>query len=320
MACSIIIESDWYSDNLLYTEYAEFWSWQKLTPDPRSQGSKSANSRKGTHSSAEVPYFFPRIHQAFSEPPIFLLPQTSQTARRVCCPFQPLSTSKRPHLSPKSWLWDNDNFVVFPARRSQVQDILPGGSKWNRKLQRNVRHTLKPPTCIVLDSLRLHRHCIGFPERYGKRPFHFNAMTRTLTWKAPFFCESVWFALSAGSLSWLGLAQGNLSRMKWNWIVATCIITSEKAQLSSKTKLKRSQKYPWKSGLFTSTPSTKKRIALLKHAETDSRHGIWAEVRLFLLSWPLFGSPDACKVQSAQLPTAAQHSSYRTDSEASKKH
>ena len=145
-------------------------------------------------------------------------------------------------------------------------------------------------------------------------------MTRTLTWIAPFFCESVWFALSAGSLSWLGLAQGNLSRIKWNWIVATCIITSEKAQLSSKTKLKRSQKYPWKSGLFTSTPSTKKRIALLKHAETDSRHGIWAEVRLFLLSWPLFGSPDACKVQSAQLPTAAQHSSYRTDSEASKKH
>ena len=72
-----------------------------------------------------------------------------------------------------------------------------------------------------------------------------------------FFCESVWFALSAGSLSWLGLAQGNLSRIKWNWIVATCIITSEKARLSSKTKLKRSQKYPWKSGLFTSTPSTK---------------------------------------------------------------
>lgn len=166
MACSIIIESDWYSDNLLYTEYAEFWSWQKLTPDPRSQGSKSAKSRKGTHSRAQL-----RSHTSSLE-----FTKLSWSLQFFCClkrhdvfaaPFHFKTPTPQPVRSPLR-LWDNDNFVVFPARRSQVQDILPGGSKWNRKLQRNVRHTLKPPTCIVLDSLRLHRHCIGFPERLGK--------------------------------------------------------------------------------------------------------------------------------------------------------
>ena len=188
---------------------AEFWSWQKLTARghrvpraPRATGEPHGAQLRSLTSSLEFAklswslQFFCCLkqHNMSAAPFQFKTP----TPQRVRCPLR---------------LWGNDNFVVFPARRSQVQDILPG-SKCKRKLQRNVRHTLKPPTCIVLDSLRLHRHFIGFPERLGKSDwkiwqtaFPIQCHDKDAHWESTFFYESVWFALSAcGSLR-LRLAQ-----------------------------------------------------------------------------------------------------------------
>ena len=82
-----------------------------------------------------------------------------------------LSTSKRPHLNQSEVLWDSETTTTLLSsqpedRRSKTsfQEVQNGTGNCKGMFDT----LLKPPTCIVLDSLRLHRHCIGFPERLGK--------------------------------------------------------------------------------------------------------------------------------------------------------